>query len=194
MNRQKRLWPFMRNCLGVIVTTMCIAACAGPSVQVPVPAQMVDKITNQNSLKTCAVLADQDMAEIRGCYDNIYAFGLDFIGTIDFAGSMKKIEGQISAYALAFKGKPLVTDSNFNNGHIEVTSGGGASFEAGNGQVAFHSSIGNSPLGTGVIQLVQVMGNNNLVIANTNVTINIKNFQGIKGTVSGMGGFNFLRR
>ncbi len=194
MNTQKQLWPAMRNCLGVIATTVCIAACAGPSVQVPVPAQMVEKVTNQNSLKTCAVLADRDMADIRGCYDNIYAFGLDFIGTIDFANSMKKIEGQISAYAMAFNGKPLTTNANFNNGPINIQSGEGASFEAGNGQVAFHSSIGNSPLGTGVIQLVQVMGNNNLVIANTNVTLNIKNFQGIKATVSGMGGLNFLRR
>jgi hypothetical protein len=38
------------------------------------------------------------------------------------------------------------------------------------------------------------MGNNNLVIASTNVTLNIKNFQSIKPTVTGMGGFNFLNR
>ena len=72
--------------------------------------------------------------------------------------------------------------------------GGGVSFSAGNGQVNFQSSVGQSPLGTGVIQLVQVMGNNNLVIANTNVTLNIKNFQTIKPTVTGIGGLNFLSR
>ena len=58
----------------------------------------------------------------------------------------------------------------------------------------FQSSVGHSNLGTGVIQLVQVMGNNNLVIANTNVTLNIKNFQTIKPTVTGIGGLNFLSR
>jgi len=191
MNTQNRLWPLVRILI-IIVTSLCIAACAGPSVQVPVPAQVAAKVTNQDVLQTCAVLADQDMAEIRGCYDNIYAFGLDFIGTIDFASTMKMIEGKVSAYAIAFKGEHLNTNANFANGNVDVQSGGGLSFEAGNGHVGFHSSIGNSPLGTGVIQLVQVMGNNNLVIANTNVTLNIKNFQPIKPTVSGMGGLNFL--
>ena len=153
---------------------------------------MAEKVKNTDVLQTCAVLADQDMAEIRGCYDNIYAFGLDFIGTIDFANTMKMIEGKVSAYAVAFKGEQLNTpNANFANGKVD---GGGVSFTAGNGQVNFQSSVGQSPLGTGVIQLVQVMGNNNLVIANTNVTLNIKNFQTIKPTVTGIGGLNFLSR
>ena len=192
MNPQKRLWPIVRNCLFVGVTAWCIASCAGPAVYVPVQAQVAEKVTKGDVLQTCAVLADQDMAEIRGCYDNIYAFGLDFIGTIDFASTMKMIEGQVSAYAVAFKGQHLDTpNASFAGGKVD---GGGVSFEAGNGQVAFHSSVGRSNLGTGVIQLVQVMGNNNLVIANTNVTLNIKNFQKITPTVTGPGGFNFLRR
>ncbi len=151
---------------------------------------MAEKVTKGDVLQTCAVLADQDMAEIRGCYDNIYAFGLDFIGTIDFASTMKMIEGQISGFAVALKGQPL------DNGNVKFANnvdGGGVTFSAGNGHVNFASSVGHSHLGTGVIQLVQVMGNNNLVIANTNVTLNIKNFQTIKPTVTGPGGFNFLR-
>jgi hypothetical protein len=192
MNPQKRLWPILRNCLITGVTSLCIASCAGPSVYVPVQAQVAEKVKNTDVLQTCAVLADQDMAEIRGCYDNIYAFGLDFIGTIDFASTMKMIEGKVFAYAVALKGAPLNTpDANFANGKVE---GGGVAFEAGNGQVNFHSSVGQSHLGTGVIQLVQVMGNNNLVIASTNVTLNIKNFQTIKPAVTGRGGFNFLNR
>ena len=192
MNTPKRLWPIVRNCLMVGVTSLCIASCAGPTVYVPVQAQVAEKVKNTDVLQTCAVLADQDMAEIRGCYDNIYAFGLDFIGTIDFANTMKMIEGKVSAYAVAFKGEQLNTpNANFASGKSD---GGGVSFSAGNGQVNFQSSVGQSPLGTGVIQLVQVMGNNNLVIANTNVTLNIKNFQTIKPTVTGIGGLNFLSR
>ena len=186
MNPQKRLWPILRNCLITGVTSLCIASCAGPSVYVPVQAQVAEKVKNTDVLQTCAVLADQDMAEIRGCYDNIYAFGLDFIGTIDFANTMKMIEGKVFAYAATLKGEPLNTpNANLANG---------VSFEAGNGQVNFQSSVGQSHLGTGVIQLVQVMGNNNLVIASTNVTLNIKNFQTIKPTVTGTGGLNFLNR
>ncbi len=192
MNPQKRLWPIVRNCLMVGVTSLCIASCAGPTVYVPVQAQVAEKVKNTDVLQTCAVLADQDMAEIRGCYDNIYAFGLDFIGTIDFAKTMKMIEGKFFAYAATLKGEQLNTpDANFANGKVD---GGGVSFSAGNGQVNFQSSVGHSNLGTGVIQLVQVMGNNNLVIANTNVTLNIKNFQTIKPTVTGIGGLNFLNR
>ena len=66
----------------ISLASLCIAACAGPGLHVPVQAQVAEKITNTDVLKTCAVIEDQDMAEIRGCYDNIYAFGLDFIGTI----------------------------------------------------------------------------------------------------------------
>ena len=186
MSPQKRLWPIVRNCLIVGVTSLYIASCAGPTVYVPVQAQVAEKVAKQDVLQTCAVLADQDMAEIRGAYDNIYAFGLDFIGTIDFASTMKMIEGKVSAYAVALTGQPL------NNANANLANG--VTFSAGNGQVNFQSSVGHSGLGTGVIQLVQVMGNNNLVIANTNVTLNIKNFQTIKPTVTGIGGLNFLSR
>lgn len=189
------------NCLIVGLASLCIAACAGPGLQVPVQAQGVEKVTTTDVLKTCAVIQDQDMAEIRGCYDSFYTFGLDFIGTIDFsdlARSMKTIEGKVSAYATAVNADKLTTNANFNNGQVGAQAGaqasGGLSFEAGNSQVAFHSSIGNSPLGTGVIQLVQVMGNNNLVIANTNVTLNIKNFQPINTKFTGLTGLNFLGR
>ena len=114
---------------------------------------------------------------------------------------MRRIEGRVTAYATAVNADKLTTNANFNNGKVIAQTGtqagaqaGGLSFEAGNSQVAFHSSIGNSPLGTGVIQLVQVMGNNNLVIANTNVTINIKNFQPINTKFTGVSGLNFLGR
>jgi len=152
---------------------------------------VADKVKNTDVLQTCAVLADQDMAEIRGAYDNIYCFGLCFEGTIDLASTMKMIEGKVFAYAATLKGEPL------NTPNANSANGKGVSFAAGNGQVNFQSSVGHSRLGTGVIQLVQVMGNNNLVIASTNVTLNIlntKNFQNIKPAVTGIGGLNFLGR
>lgn len=191
MNTQKRLWPTVRICLLVIVTALSIAACAGPGVQVSGPAQMAERITHKDVLQTCAMLGNQDMAEIRGGFGT-YFFGLDFIGNLDFASTSKRLEGKVFAWAAS--NQALNTNANFSNGNVATPSGGGISFEAGNGQVAFHSSVGNSPLGTGVIQLVQVMGNNNVVYATTNVTLNIKNFQTIKPTVTGIGGLNFLSR
>ena len=190
MDTQKSLWSIVLNCLMITLTLSFTAACAGPGLHVPVQAQVGEKVNNTEVLQTCAVLADQDMSEIRGCYNNVYAFGLDFAGTFDFANTMKMIEGRFSAYAVAFKGEPLNTpNANFTDGKVD---GGGVSFSASNSHVNFESSVGHSNLGTGVIQLVQVMGNNNLVIANTNVTLNIKNFQTIKPTFTGIGGLNFL--
>lgn len=174
MNTPKPLWPVMGSCLLVIVTALSIAACAGPAIQVSVPAQVAEKITKPDVLQTCAVLGDQDMTEIRGCYDNVYAFGLDFVATIDMANVAKKVEGGISAYAVAFNGGPLTSVKN-------ATSN---SFDSRNGDVHWESSIGTGPLGTGVIQLVQVRGNNNLVFASTNVTLNIEHFQPIKSNVA----------
>ena len=108
----------MRSCFIVVVTSLCIASCAGPTVQVPVQAQVAEKVKNTDVLQTCAVLADQDMAEIRGCYDYIYAFGLDFIGTIDFAKTMKMIEGKcLRPMPWRLKANNSNTpDANFANG------------------------------------------------------------------------------
>ena len=185
MNTQKRLWLSVRTCLLVLVIALCISACAGTAVQVP--AQGWEKAANKDVLQTCAVICDQDMREIRGGYD-VYSFGMDFVGNFDFA--TRKIDGSVTAWALA--NTPLT--ANFQNGAVAITPGGaaGVSFQAGNGQVAFQSSVGNSSLGTGVIQLVQVMGNNNLVYASTNVTLNILNFKTITPTVTGRSGLNFM--
>jgi hypothetical protein len=188
MNPQKQSWPIVRSCLLVIVTALSIAACAGPVVQVSVPAQKTDKKTNKDMLQMCAVVSDQDMSEIRGGY-GFYSFGLDFVGNLDFAS--KRIDGSVKAWAVS--NKDLKTSQNFTNGQVDPAATG-VSFEAGNSQVAFHSSVGKSSLGTGVVQLVQVMGNNNVVYATTNVTLNIKNFAPIKPTVSGIGGLNFMGR
>ena len=92
---------------------------------------------------------------------------------------------------MALRGQPL------DNGNVKFANnvnGGGVTFSAGNGNVNFESSVGRSHLGTGVIQLVQVMGNNNLVIANTNVTLNIKNLQPLSLTGSSNWNIGGLRR
>ena len=130
----------------VIVTSLCIAACAGPTVYVPVQAQVAEKVTNTDVLQTCAVLADQDMAEIRGCYDNIYAFGLDFIGTIDFANTMKMIEGKVSAYAVAFKGEQLNTPECEFRLTVRLTVGE-FPLTSGNGQVTLPVVHRSQPFG-----------------------------------------------
>ena len=187
MNAQKRLRLMMRSCLLVIVTALCLAACGGPAVQVPVPAQVAEKATNKDVLQTCAVLRDQDMAEIRGCYDSYYFFGMSLDASIDFAGGKPTINGNVTT--MAFSNKDI-TGKGINN----LPVGGGFSFTAGNGQVSFNSSFGRNNLGNGVIQLVQVMGNNNLVIASTNVTLYLNNLPTIKPNVTtALGSFGGLR-
>jgi hypothetical protein len=41
--------------------------------------------------------------------------------------------------------------------------------------VAYNAGIGNTSLGSGVFQVTQVAGNNNLVVSNMNININIAN-------------------
>jgi hypothetical protein len=41
--------------------------------------------------------------------------------------------------------------------------------------VGFQAGIGNTSLGSGIFQVTQVAGNNNLVVSSMNVNINIAN-------------------
>jgi hypothetical protein len=162
--------------IGVVILltgSLFLAACGSPAIRTPVSRNLTT--TEKNVLETCLLLPDQEMAEMRGCYDNLYTFGLDIIGNIDLTnrnfGLSAQFKAQVENSVNQIKNasaKPMQV--SFTNGQ--------ASFS--DGAVAYQAGIGTNSLGSGIMQVVMVAGNNNLVIANTNVTLNISNLGAAK--------------
>jgi len=112
-------------------------------------------------LQTCAVVPDKELGEMRGCFASYY-FALD-VG-INMASPNPNIRVNFRANVASGSGTPNTTP-NF--------TGNTASFN--NGSVNFSATIGNTPMGNGVFNVVQVAGNNNVVISTTNIYINCGN-------------------
>jgi hypothetical protein len=111
-------------------------------------------------LQTCAAMPNKQLRQYRGCYAT-YFFGMD-IG-INLTGT--------SAPGISVRSVAILPDASVT----PVASPGGNQVSFNNGQVAFSAGIGNTSLGSGIFQVVQVAGNNNLVISNMNININIAN-------------------
>ncbi len=111
-------------------------------------------------LRTCAAMPNNQLQEYRGCYAT-YFFGMD-VG-INLASN--------AAPGIAVKFTAMVPDGS----PAPVASPGGNQVSFNNGQVAFSAGVGNTSLGSGIFHVVQVAGNNNLVISNMNVNINVAN-------------------
>ena len=111
-------------------------------------------------LKTCAAMPNKQLQQYRGCYAT-YFFGMD-VG-INLASN--------AAPGIAVRFTAMVPDGSV----APVASPGGNQVAYNNGQVAFSAGIGNTSLGSGIFQVVQVAGNNNLVISNMNININVAN-------------------
>jgi hypothetical protein len=111
-------------------------------------------------LQTCAAMPNKQLQEYRGCYAT-YFFGMD-IG-INVTGT--------STPGISVRFNGIVPDGSA----VPVASPGGNQVAFNDGQVAFNAGIGSTSLGSGVFQVVQVAGNNNLVISNMNININIAN-------------------
>lgn len=113
------------------------------------------------SLGELTELKENDLKELRGCYDSYY-FALN-IG-VNMTGNTPSVNVQFSAQlpqgttAPSFSGNSV----SFNNGN--------ASFQAG---------VGNNALGAGFYQVISVAGNQNIIIANTNITINVQNLSNL---------------
>jgi len=111
-------------------------------------------------LQTCAAMPSDELQEYRGCYAS-YFFGMD-VG-INVTGN--------STPGIAVRFNAIVPDGS----PTPVVSPSGNQVAFNNGQVAFNAGVGNTSLGSGAFQVVQVAGNNNLVVANMNININIAN-------------------
>jgi hypothetical protein len=157
--------------MGLVLATM--TGCAGtlPSqsgglVEArPIPKTQKGTVNQQRietpaALQTCAAMPNKQLQQYRGCYATYY-FGMD-VG-INLSGT--------SAPGISVQFTGIVPDGSV----APVASPGGNQVSFNNGQVAFSAGIGSTSLGSGIFQVVQVAGNNNLVISNMNVNINVDN-------------------
>ena len=157
--------------LGLVLATM--TGCAGtlpsqsgglvetrpiPKTQKGTPDQQ--RIKTPAILQTCAAMPNKQLQQYRGCYAT-YFFGMD-VG-INITGT--------SAPGISVRFNGIVPDGSV----APVASPGGNQVSFNDGQVAFSAGIGNTSLGSGIFQVVQVAGNNNLVISNMNININVAN-------------------
>jgi hypothetical protein len=171
----------------LLMGALGLAACAAPATQSPTALELANP--ELDVLQTCAVLPDQEMAEMRGCYDNWYTFALDIIGNIDLAtrtfGVSAEFKAQVQSSAAQIQANPQPLQVSFSNGQAAATDG----------QVLYRAGIGTNSLGSGIMSVVMVAGNNNLVVANTNVILNISGlnsarsvaYNGLNQSLSRMG-------
>lgn len=121
-------------------------------------------VKNPAILQTCAAMPNKQLQQYRGCYAT-YFFGMD-VG-INITGT--------SAPSVSVQSVAMVPDGSV----APVASSGGSQVSYNNGQVALSAGVGNTSLGSGIFQVVQVAGNNNLVISNMNININIANAESL---------------
>ena len=137
----------------LMVMVPLVFSCSGAQIQQSV-SKPVPHRSQAELLQTCAKIADAELQDIRGCYDTYY-FAMD-VG-INMSNSTPRIDVHFTSQVPA--------------GQAPSFNGNMASYN--NGNVSFQAGVGNTSMGKGVFNVVCVAGNNNIVIANTNVNINI---------------------
>jgi hypothetical protein len=118
------------------------------------------RVETPEILQTCAAMPSGDLQEHRGCFAS-YFFGMD-VGVNVTGNSIPGISVRFLGLVDGTSGVPMASPA-----------GNQVSFN--DGQVAYHAGIGNTSLGSGIFQVVQVAGNNCLVVSNMNININIAN-------------------
>jgi hypothetical protein len=110
-------------------------------------------------LQSCKVVSDRELRELRGRFDTTY-FGLDVCANLDVGKS-------------AFSGY-VHFDTNADPSKVNYS---GTQVSYNNGNISYQAGIGANSMSSGIYSAVVVAGTNNVVISNTNVTLNI---QGLK--------------
>lgn len=121
-------------------------------------------VKNPTILRTCKAMPDQQLQEYRGCFAT-YFFGMDM--GINVTGT--------SSPGISTRFTAVVPDGSV----APVASSTGNQVSFNNGSVAFNAGVGTTSLGSGIFQVVQVAGVNNMVISNMNININIANASGL---------------
>ena len=158
--------------LGLVLASMTGCAGALPSQSaglvetLPIPqtykgVSEPQLVETPEILQTCAAMPSGELQEYRGCYAS-YFFGMD-VG-INVTGN--------SAPGISVGLEAMVPDGSSG---VPVASPAGNQVSFNDGQVSYSAGIGNTSLGSGIFQVVQVAGNNNLVVSNMNININVAN-------------------
>ncbi len=113
-------------------------------------------IAAQEVLQSCKVVPDSELKDLRGRFDTSF-FGLDIVGNLNvgtgaFAGSV--------GFA-----------TNVDPSKVNLS---GTQVSYNNGNVSYQAGIGANSFGSGIYSMVVVAGTQNIVIANTNITLNIQ--------------------
>jgi hypothetical protein len=167
----------LRGIVLVIIGSLIMACATSTS---PVAYEQPGETQIKSVFETCAVVQDQELDEMRGCYD-VYSFGMSIKGDLDLAS--KK-------FAIQTNYTQIVNSSNMPSDLKVNSTGSQVAFN--DGRVSFMAGIGQNSLGSGIMQVVQVAGSNVIVVANLDVTLNINNSVSI-GTGSGTPAANALR-
>jgi hypothetical protein len=157
--------------LGLVLALMtgCAGALPSPSAglveTLPIPQTYKgvpepQRVETPEILQTCAAMPSGELQENRGCYAS-YFFGMD-VG-INVTGN--------SCPGISVRFCGMVDGSS----EVPVRNPAGNQVSFNDGQVSYNAGIGNTSLGSGIFQVVQVAGNNNLVVSNMNININIAN-------------------
>ena len=122
-------------------------------------ARTTTRLKTPAILQTCAAMPNKQLRQYRGCYAT-YFFGMD-VG-INLTGN--------SAPAFAFRSHRL-----WFRTAVWPQWQAPEAIRCPSIMARWPSApgVGNTSLGSGVFQMVQVAGNNNLVISNMNININI---------------------
>jgi hypothetical protein len=157
--------------LGLVIATLtgCAGALPSPNAGLvePLPIHQPDQnaadqqlVETPAVLQTCAAMPSEELQEYRGCFAS-YFFGMD-VGVEVTGNSIPHFSVKFLGLVDGSTGVPVRNSTgnqvSFNDGHVSYTAG-----------------IGNTSLGSGAFQVVQVAGNNNLVITNMNININVAN-------------------
>lgn len=124
-------------------------------------------------LETLAQVSDQELAQERGCYGghgyDRYYFGMD-IGINIRRGVPTRITSTFTAEVPQGSGAATYNQNTLT-----------ASFHSADNSVSYYAGVtgGTSTLGKGFAQVIAVAGQNNIVIANTNININIDSLAGL---------------
>ncbi len=162
MSRKLITWLALRGILLVLAGSM-IMACA-TSIP-PVTSQQPQHFQTKSVLETCAVVKDEDLAEMRGCYDT-YSFGMTVEGDFDLATKKFSFTNHTTS-SQTFNGSALPSQVTIS------PTGNQVAFN--NGNVSYTAGVGQNSLGTGIMQVVQVVGQNIAVMADMSVVLNINN-------------------
>jgi hypothetical protein len=141
---------------GLLLALAAGLLAGGCSTMAPLTPAAVPATETGDILQMCSVVPDRELQDIRGTYQSYY-FAMD-VG-INLTTS-----------------KPSFTvtyTANVPDGQAPSFEGNMVSFN--NGQVSFQAGVGDTSLGKGIYSVVSVAGSENIVIANTNVNINIPN-------------------